>query len=137
MFPDISMWDEVNAVYSSFFGSHYPARSIVPTKPLHYGFLIEDVGAKGLTMQERTVGICASGGNGCLLEDPDVRIDTVFDEHAIINHKGFRDRVRPGDKVRIVPAHICPVVNLYDKAYFCSGETVLEEVPILCRGKMQ
>lgn len=99
--------------------------------------VILDVGTKGLTMQERTVGICASGGKGCLLEDPDVRIDTVFDEHAIINHKGFRDRVRPGDKVRIVPAHICPVVNLYDKAYFCSGETVLEEVPILCRGKMQ
>ena len=38
---DISMWDEVNEVYSDFFGEHYPARSIVPVKPLHYGFLIE------------------------------------------------------------------------------------------------
>ena len=38
---DISLWDEVNEIYSDFFGDHYPARSIVPTKPLHYGFLIE------------------------------------------------------------------------------------------------
>ncbi|MGE5631906.1 MAG: RidA family protein [Caulobacteraceae bacterium] len=39
--PDISLWDNVNKVYSDFFGSHKPARSVVPTKELHYGFKIE------------------------------------------------------------------------------------------------
>ncbi len=38
---DISLWDEVNAVYAKFFGGHKPARAIVPTKELHHGFLIE------------------------------------------------------------------------------------------------
>jgi len=38
---DISLWGAVNEVYSTFFGAHRPARSIVPTKELHYGFLIE------------------------------------------------------------------------------------------------
>lgn len=38
---DISHWDQVNAVYASFFGEHRPARSIVPTGPLHFGLLIE------------------------------------------------------------------------------------------------
>ncbi|HYC29131.1 MAG TPA: Rid family detoxifying hydrolase [Chitinophagaceae bacterium] len=38
---DISLWGKVNEVYSTFFGSHRPARSIVPTKELHHGFLIE------------------------------------------------------------------------------------------------
>ena len=38
---DISLWGKVNEVYSQFFGDHKPARSIVPTKELHYGFLIE------------------------------------------------------------------------------------------------
>lgn len=38
---DISLWDQVNKVYSDFFGAHKPARAIVPTKPLHHGFLIE------------------------------------------------------------------------------------------------
>ncbi len=38
---DISLWDEVNTVYAQYFGSHRPARAIVPTKELHHGFFIE------------------------------------------------------------------------------------------------
>lgn len=38
---DINLWDRVNKVYSDFFGEHKPARSVVPTKELHYGFGIE------------------------------------------------------------------------------------------------
>jgi 2-iminobutanoate/2-iminopropanoate deaminase len=38
---DISLWGRVNAVYARFFGEHRPARAVVPTKELHYGFLIE------------------------------------------------------------------------------------------------
>ena len=38
---DISLWDQVNTVYADFFGDHKPARAVVPTKELHYGFLIE------------------------------------------------------------------------------------------------
>lgn len=38
---DISLWDGVNKVYASFFGTHKPARAIVPVKDLHYGFKVE------------------------------------------------------------------------------------------------
>jgi 2-iminobutanoate/2-iminopropanoate deaminase len=38
---DIELWDRVNAVYAEFFGNHRPARSVVPTKELHFGFKIE------------------------------------------------------------------------------------------------
>lgn len=38
---DIELWSGVNKVYTEFFGEHKPARSIVPTKELHYGFLVE------------------------------------------------------------------------------------------------
>lgn len=38
---DISLWGEVNKVYSEFFGSHKPARAVVPTRELHYGFRVE------------------------------------------------------------------------------------------------
>jgi 2-iminobutanoate/2-iminopropanoate deaminase len=39
--PDIAKWSAVNAVYASFFGDHRPARSVVPTRELHFGALIE------------------------------------------------------------------------------------------------
>jgi 2-iminobutanoate/2-iminopropanoate deaminase len=38
---DISLWGRVNDVYAEVFGTHRPARAVVPTKELHYGFLVE------------------------------------------------------------------------------------------------
>lgn len=38
---DISLWGKVNEVYASFFGSHKPARAVVPVRELHFGFLVE------------------------------------------------------------------------------------------------
>ena len=38
---DIALWGQVNAVYAQVFGDHHPARAIVPTRDLHYGFQIE------------------------------------------------------------------------------------------------
>ncbi|MBC8315829.1 MAG: RidA family protein [Bacteroidales bacterium] len=38
---DIALWDQVNDVYSEFFGDHKPVRCIVPTRELHFGSLVE------------------------------------------------------------------------------------------------
>ena len=38
---DIKLWDRVDKVYGEAFGEHKPARALVPTRELHYGFLIE------------------------------------------------------------------------------------------------
>ena len=38
---DIDLWSAVNEVYKKFFGEHRPARAVVPTGALHYGFLVE------------------------------------------------------------------------------------------------
>ena len=98
---------------------------------------ILDVGAKGLTMQSRTEGICATPGKGTIYGSEDVHIEKVFDEHAILNDKAFHDSVEVGDKVRILPVHICPVCNLYETAYLIDGDEVVGELPIACRGKLQ
>lgn len=37
---DISLWNRVNAVYTSFFKEHKPARGVIPVKELHLGFQI-------------------------------------------------------------------------------------------------
>jgi 2-iminobutanoate/2-iminopropanoate deaminase len=38
---DIELWSAVNTVYANFMGNNRPARAVVPTGALHYGFLIE------------------------------------------------------------------------------------------------
>ena len=99
--------------------------------------VILDVGAKGITMQSRTRGITATPGLGTIKGWNDVHIYAVYDEHAIIYSKAFRDGVRIGDKVEIIPVHICPTVNLQESAYLVSNGEVLEEIPVLCRGKLK
>ena len=39
--PDVKLWDKVDGVYKEFFGGHKPARTVIPTNELHFGFKIE------------------------------------------------------------------------------------------------
>lgn len=99
--------------------------------------VITDVGAKGITMQTRTKGICATKGLGVIKGYNEAYVHAVYDEHAIIYNKELREKVRVGDKLEIIPNHICPVCNLYDTAYLVSQGEVVEEIPISCRGKLK
>ena len=99
--------------------------------------VVLDVGAKGLTMQTRNTGICAVDGLGTLPDYPGVHIGCMFDEHAMVYEPAFREAVRVGQKVRIIPVHICPVCNLYDSAYLVDGGEVVGEVCIAGRGKLR
>ncbi len=47
---DIALWGRVNTVYAEFFGEHRPARAIVPTRELHYGFQIEIEAIAAITL---------------------------------------------------------------------------------------
>jgi len=38
---DIALWARVNAAYARVFGSHRPARAVVPSGELHHGYQIE------------------------------------------------------------------------------------------------
>lgn len=38
---DIGLWERVNEVYARVLGESRPARAVIPTGPLHHGFLIE------------------------------------------------------------------------------------------------
>jgi len=38
---DINDWEAVNRVYARILGDNRPARAVIPTGPLHHGFLIE------------------------------------------------------------------------------------------------
>lgn len=130
----------LDASQANFIGSYERNAATVLTtiisKPTNER-VVTDVGAKGLTMQRRTVGMTATEGLGAVKDYEGVFISKVYDEHALIYNKDFREKVSIGDKIEIIPNHICPVVNLYDKAYLVSGDEVVEELVIECRGKLR
>lgn len=99
--------------------------------------IVFDAGAKTLTVQNRPAGMCATEGHGLVKNSQNIRIAGLFDEHGLINNKTFRNEVEVGDKIEIIPNHICPTCNLYEKAYLVSKGEVIKEIPISCRGKSQ
>jgi D-serine deaminase-like pyridoxal phosphate-dependent protein len=99
--------------------------------------VVFDAGAKTLTTQNRPSGICSTEGLGYVKNSENVRVSGLFDEHGLINDKRFRNIVSVGDKVEVIPNHICPTCSLYEKAYLVSAGSVVKEIPVLCRGKSQ
>jgi D-serine deaminase-like pyridoxal phosphate-dependent protein len=99
--------------------------------------VVTDAGAKALTMQGRNSGLGKTQGIGLVKGFEKFYIEKVYDEHGVINNKDFNSSVCIGDKIEIIPNHICPVVNLYDKGYLVSKGKILKEITVSARGKIQ
>ncbi|SUP39484.1 alanine racemase [Veillonella criceti] len=99
--------------------------------------VVIDAGAKALVSQNRTEGICATNGFGYVKDSNNVRLKGLFDEHGIIENKKFSQEISIGDKIEVIPSHICPTVNLYDKVYLINDGYIVKEIPVDCRGKSQ
>ena len=97
--------------------------------------VVLDTGAKALVSQNRPTGICATAGFGAIKGAEDITIENLFDEHGVLNSEKFKTLVSVGDKVEVIPSHVCPTVNLYDTAYLVSNGKVIRTLPIACRGK--
>ena len=44
------------------------------------------------------------------------------------------DRVRVGDRIRVLPAHVDPTVAYHDRLHLLDGEDVVESWPVDLRG---
>ena len=64
-----------------------------------------------------------------------INVTNVYDEHTILYSRELHGQLSVGDKIEIIPNHICPVVNLFDRAYLVSCGDVVKELDIACRGK--
>ncbi|WP_274952488.1 alanine racemase [Angelakisella massiliensis] len=97
--------------------------------------VVLDAGAKALVSQNRDSGICATAGFGYVKDSNNVRIAGLFDEHGLIYDSEFSKTVQVGDKIEVIPSHVCPTVNLYDEAVLVSNGAVVGTIPVDCRGK--
>jgi D-serine deaminase-like pyridoxal phosphate-dependent protein len=91
---------------------------------------IIDAGSKALTSD-----LSGQDGYGHVREWPRALIYRLDEEHGYIDLRdtpGHGPRV--GDLVRIVPNHVCPVSNLFDRVVAARGAVVLGSIPVDARG---
>jgi D-serine deaminase-like pyridoxal phosphate-dependent protein len=93
-----------------------------------------DAGSKAITQD----GPMAGGkGLGLVKGMPGWRLDRAWEEHGVIVLQGEAPDVRIGQRLELIPNHICPVVNLFDHMYLARGGEVVETLPVAARGRSQ
>ncbi len=98
------------------------------------GQAVVDAGTKALG-REPMRGTDAADGFGCLLHDRDVIVKSMSEEHGILDLSRTLWRPKVGDKVRIIPNHVCIVVHLNDVIAGVRGDIVETSWPVAARGR--
>lgn len=71
-----------------------------------------------------------------LVEGTDLTLKYLNEEHGVIEMPEPFDSLRIGQRVRIVPNHVCVVSNLFDRVHLVSGSEVVEVLPVAARGRV-
>ncbi|WP_375458644.1 alanine racemase [uncultured Enterovirga sp.] len=75
-------------------------------------------------------------GFGLILEYPEARIHAFAEEHGFLDLSGCAAPPKVGDVVRVVPNHVCVVVNLMDRLVATRGGMIVGEIPVAARGRI-
>jgi 3-hydroxy-D-aspartate aldolase len=73
-------------------------------------------------------------GPPLVCDEPAATYEGASDEHGRLGITGATNRLRIGDKIRLVPGHCDPTVNLYDWYIGIRGNRVEQLWPITARG---
>lgn len=74
-------------------------------------------------------------GHGHIVDYPDAVIERISEEHGVVRLPESARGLKVGDKVEIIPNHVCPTVNLQDELYLIRDGEVVETWPVIARGK--
>jgi len=96
------------------------------------GRAVLDSGSKALAREElRGPG----AGYGVVLDRPEVTVGALSEEHGVLDLSASDWRPRVGDRVRVIPNHVCVSVNLQDRLYGVSGDRVTDIWDVVARGR--
>ncbi len=91
---------------------------------------IVDAGSKVLGADQQA---WATGG-GRLLDCPEARITALSEHHATVVLPDGHDVPSLGERLRVVPNHVCATVNLADELIVVTGGEVVDRWPVTARG---
>ena len=96
------------------------------------GQAVIDAGSKALSREE--VRAPNATGLGALLDQPDVLVVGMSEEHGVLDLSRTSWRPVVGERVRVVPNHVCVSVNLQDRVWGVRGDTIETDWPVAARG---
>jgi len=98
------------------------------------GQVVIDAGSKSLTSDR-----ChphPEAGFGYVLEYPQAVITKLSEEHGQVDVTACASVPKPGERVTVIPNHICPCVNLHDQFWWREPGGDIFPLPVDARGKV-
>lgn len=134
--PGTYVYNDVNTVLSGACGWEDCAVSILTTvvSTAKKGQMIVDGGSKTFS-SDRTSAPKLSFGR--VTEAPECVFHNLMEEHGFVDITAATRKFSVGDRVRIIPNHVCVAVNLHEKVYGIRGDRLEQTWSVEGRGKLQ
>ena len=134
--PGTSVYNDMNTVHGGYCRLEDCAARFVCTVISNAvpGQVVIDAGSKTLTSDQ-----CISspqGGHGHLVEYPQAKITQLSEEHGQVDTTACDQQPAIGERVTVIPNHICPCVNLHDALWWQEPGQPPELMPISARGRI-
>ncbi len=135
--PGTYLFNDINTVRSGGCAMEDCAASILATvvSVARPGHMIIDGGSKTFS-SDRPVN-SAEVTFGHIVEAPAAHFHKMNEEHGFVDLKGVDRQFAVGDRVHVIPNHICVAVNLHERVYGVRGDTVESVWSVDARGKLQ
>ena len=92
-----------------------------------------DAGSKTLAMDPPQ----GRSGFGYVVEYPDATIVRVSEEHGVVELPPSARGLRVGERVHVIPNHVCPTVNLQDELFVVRDGELVDRWEVVARGKVR
>lgn len=134
--PGTYVYNDLNTVLSGACALEDCAASIVVTvaSTARPGQMIVDGGSKTFS-SDRPASADVTFGR--VVEAPGARFHKMNEEHGFIDISKAERGFSVGDRVRVIPNHICVAVNLHERVFGVRGDQVEEVWNVEGRGKLQ
>ena len=135
--PGTYIFNDRNTVLSGACALAECAASIMVTvvSTAKDGQMIVDGGSKTFSSDRPTAGDEVSFGH--MVEAPHAVFTRMNEEHGFVDIRKAGRAFEVGDRVRIIPNHICVAMNLHECVYGIRGDVVEQTWRVEGRGKLQ
>ncbi|MEY0671399.1 alanine racemase [Providencia rettgeri] len=115
------IFGDMNAIYGGIYTPEDCAltiRTTVVSIPIE-GYATVDAGTKTLTSDQS-----AEPGFGYIVEDPNIKLVKLNEEHGYLRYDPKQIKLNIGDVLNIIPNHSCVIPNLTNKIYVLNNNEI-------------
>ncbi len=135
--PGTYVYNDLNTIQSGACTMDDCAASVLATvvSTARPGQMIVDGGSKTFSSDRLNGSTDVTFGH--VVEAPGARFHKMNEEHGFVDMTKAEGKFSVGDRVHIIPNHICVAVNLHERVYGLRGDQVEEIWNVEGRGKLQ